>query len=120
MTTRKLKALKSHSYGTRRLKAGDEYEVPIREAVALVVKRKAQFLKEPPAQRAAEPVPVPSVPRHEPEAEPQSHAVGAMTSAQPPDLDQLRLQATQLGINVDGRWGVPRLRHEIEIAQAKR
>lgn len=123
MTTRKLKAIKPHSYGTRRLKAGDEYEAPIREAVALVMKRRAQFVKAPPGRRAEESAPVPSVPRYEPEPEPQPksepHAVAAMSSAQPPDIDQLRLQATQLGINVDGRWGVHRLQSEIAQAQSQ-
>src|SRR5262245_5975727 len=116
MTTRKLKALKPHSYGTRRLQAGDEYEAPIKEAVALVVTRKAQFLKASPAQRVAEPVQ--SMPRYELEPEePKPHAVGAISSQPPPDIDQLRLQATQLGIDVDGRWGVHRLQQEIEARQ---
>jgi hypothetical protein len=61
-----------------------------------------------------------------PDPEPRhvEHSVGAMTmglgQADDTDarLDQLRLQATQLGINVDGRWGVARLQHE--IAQARK
>jgi hypothetical protein len=32
-------------------------------------------------------------------------------------IDRLRLEATQLGIDVDGRWGVARLRHEIQQAK---
>ena len=36
----------------------------------------------------------------------------------PDSIDKLRLQATALGINVDGRWGAARLKHEID--QAKR
>lgn len=119
MTTRKLKALKPHTYGTRRLKAGDEYEAPIREAVAHVVTRKAQFLKELPAPRpvnettgakAAEQT-------RPPEAKPpEPHAVGAMSMAD--DIEVLRMRASELGINVDGRWGVHRLQQE--IAQATR
>ena len=34
--------------------------------------------------------------------------------AEAPSLDSLRLQATRLGINVDGRWGAHRLQQEIE------
>ena len=45
-----------------------------------------------------------------------AHGVGAMTSDMA--IDRLRLEATQLGIDIDGRWGVARLQHE--IAQAKR
>lgn len=44
---------------------------------------------------------------------------------EPADLerDELRAQAERLGVDVDGRWGVPRLRDEIaaaEQAQASR
>ena len=117
MTTRRLKVIKPGKYGTRRLVAGDEFELPIREAVALVVKRKAKFadkttprpraLAETGAKTAAEPEPEPKAP--------EPHAVGAMTSM--PDIDSLRVQATQLGINVDGRWGPHRLQQEIEQAK---
>ena len=116
MTTRKLTVLKPGKYGTRHLRAGDEFELPIREAVALVVTRKAKFadkIRAPGAERreikVAPPHSEPEPKLHEP------HAIGAMSSM--PDIDSLRLQATQLGINVDGRWGVHRL--QSEIAQAK-
>jgi hypothetical protein len=117
-----LKSRRPHLYGTRRLEAGDEYEAPVEEAIAHVAMRKADFAKaKKPAPVAPEnkPADPPAVPP-QPQSEPAAHAVGAMTVAsfQGPSLDSLRLQATQLGINVDGRWGVARLQHEIE--QAKR
>ena len=115
MTTRRVEILKPGKYGTRRLSAGDEFELPIREAVALVVTKKAKFADKARAP-AVERREVKVVPPQHAEPEPhEPHAVGAMTSG--PDIDSLRLQATQLGINVDGRWGAHRL--QSEIAQAK-
>src|SRR5262245_38390426 len=105
MKTAKLMALKPHKYGTRHLTAGEEYEAPIREAVAMVAARRARFVADKPARLAAAENSAPSVPRYKPEPEPVEA---------PPDIDSLRLQATQLGINVDGRWGVHRLQQEIE------
>jgi hypothetical protein len=101
----KLKAIKPHKYGTRHLTAGDEYEVPPRHAIALVAARKAQFAEDKKPARTAPEKPAVEValPRPEPETM---------------DIEILRQQATQLGINVDGRWGVARLQHEID--QAKR
>jgi hypothetical protein len=96
MRTRKLMALKPHKYGTRHLTAGEEYEAPHGYALALVAVKKARYVPDKPS--------APSVPRHEPEPE-------------TPSLDSLRLQATQLGINVDGRWGAHRLQQEIEARQ---
>jgi hypothetical protein len=96
MRTRKLMALKPHKYGTRHLTAGEEYEAPHGYALALVAVKKARYVPDKP--------PAPSVPRYEPESE-------------TPSLDSLRLQATQLGINVDGRWGAHRLQQEIEQAK---
>ena len=106
---RTLQAIKPHKYGTRHLTAGDEYEAPPRLAFALVAARKAKFAEDKkPAQSAPEnPAVESAVPRFEPEPE--------TTEAK---IDSLHLQATQLGINVDGRWGVARLQHEID--QAKR
>jgi hypothetical protein len=106
MKMRNLMAIKPHKYGTRHLVAGDEYEVPPRQAVALVASRKAKFAHNRPA-RAPEPAAVEPVVEPEPE----------ITDAEPPNLDGLRMEAAQLGIEVDGRWGAARLQHE--IAQAK-
>lgn len=121
MTTRKLTVLKPGKYGTRHLTAGQEFELPIREAAALVVKRKAKFVdKTMPRPRAVAETGAKTAAQAEPEPKaPEPHAIGAMTAML--DIDRLRQQAMHLGINVDNRWGVPRLRHEIEIAQeAKR
>ena len=101
-----LKAIKPHKYGTRHLTAGDEYEVPSRHAVALVAARKAQFADKRNVRGEPEQPAVMPTPQVEPAPEPDT-----------PSLDTLRLQATSLGINVDGRWGVARLQHEIEQAK---
>ena len=99
MKTRTLTAIKPHKYGTRHLVAGEEYEVPPRHAIALVAGKKAKFAaKAAPTKVVAEPEPAAAEPTN--------------------DIEQLRMEATQLGIDVDGRWGVARLQHE--IAQAKR
>jgi hypothetical protein len=102
---RTLKAIKPHKYGTRHLTAGDEYEVPPKHAVALVAARKARF-----ADKHGAPELVAPQAEHKPQAEHEAtnHAI-----------DRLRLQATQLGINVDGRWGVARLQYEIERARSR-
>jgi hypothetical protein len=70
----------------------------------LVASKKARFADKPALHAAAKPA-----------AEPISAAQeGTPIEA---TLDELRLQATQLGINVDGRWGAARLQQE--IAQAR-
>jgi hypothetical protein len=102
---RTLKAIKPHKYGTRHLTAGEEYEVPSKHAIALVAARKAQFADKRNVRGEPEPAVMPP-PQVEPAPEPDM-----------PGIDSLRLQATQLGINVDGRWGVARLQHEIEQAK---
>lgn len=103
MKLQTLKAIKPHRYGTRHLVAGDEYEVPPRVAIALVASRKARFANK--SRKKTDAVIEPSGAKA-PEPEP------AMS------LDGLQMEATRLGIDVDGRWGAARLQHE--IAQAKR
>ena len=123
MKLRKLITTKPHKYGTRHMVAGEEYEVPPRHAIALVAGKKARFADDKPV-RAAKPVPAARVDEqlvHESEdsiagSVQADHGVGAMTSDMA--IDRLRLEATQLGIDIDGRWGLARLQHE--IAQAKR
>ena len=104
-----LKALKPHKYGTRHLTAGEEYEAPVRQAVALMATKKAKVIKTE-KRPAAKPEP--------PQAEPAAATPATEHETTNHVIDRLRLEATQLGINVDGRWGVARLQHE--IAQARR
>jgi hypothetical protein len=105
MKMRTLTAIKPHKYGTRQLVAGEEYEVPPRHAIALVAGRKAKFAhnrlaRAPEPKTAIEPVVPP---------EPETTET---------NIDSLRMEATQLGIDVDGRWGVARLSYEIQRAKA--
>ena len=117
MKLRKLITTKPHKYGTRHMVAGDEYEVPPRHAIALVAGKKARFADDKPVRAAKVEQQLVSE-SDDSIAGPAevSHGVGAMTSDAA--IDRLRLEATQLGIDIDGRWGVARLQHE--IAQAKR
>jgi hypothetical protein len=107
--TRKLMAIKPHKYGTRHLTAGDEYEVPPRHAVALVAARKARFADKPSTKRTI--------------AAPVTPIAEQTAAFEPPEspltIDRLRLEATQFGINVDGRWGIARLQHEIDQARRR-
>jgi hypothetical protein len=107
LQTRTLLAVKPHMYGTRHLTAGEEYEAPLRDAVAMVVSRKARFQTKKHSP-AVEPPPA------EPAMEPPENPPEKMQSN---SIDALRLQATQLGIDVDGRWGVARLQYEISQRQ---
>jgi hypothetical protein len=102
-----LKALRPHLYGTRRLEAGDEYEAPVEEAIAQVATRKADFIKG--KMRVADTSAPPPAPVSEPEPD---------APVETPDkIDQLRTEATERGIDVDGRWGVARLQYEISKAR---
>ena len=121
----KVKALRPHLYGTRRLEAGDEYEAPTEVAIAHVATRKADFVKQTPATRpvaaakpAEEPPPAPSVPRRYDAIQREAVEATAETSEASP-LNELRQQAAALGIEVDGRWGMARLRYEIEQAKSR-
>lgn len=131
MKLRKLMAIKSHRYGTRHLTAGEEYEVPHGHAIALVAVKKARFADKLPARAVDESKPEPvAMPQLEPEPEPgvdtrpddppSEFYAGPMAEPESTEarIDRLRMEATQLGINVDRRWGVARLQHE--IAQARR
>ena len=123
----KLITTKPHRYGTRHLVAGEEYEVPPRHAVALVASKKARFADNKPARapaaKAEEVVDEPAVAAAFTDFVEYMHPkkiVGQIGGDDEPEvtIDSLRIEATQLGIDVDGRWGVVRLQHE--IAQAKR
>jgi hypothetical protein len=106
MKTRALTAIKPHKYGTRHLTAGEEYEVPVKHALALVAGKKARFAAPRPPSELPPP-PVRDVANPEP-------VVGSEVRV---ELDELRREAERLGVEVDRRWGVVRLRHE--IAKAK-
>jgi hypothetical protein len=107
MKMRTLTAIKPHKYGTRHLVAGDEYEVPPRHAVALVAGRKAKFAHKP--VRAAK---IDAQLVHESD----DSIAGAATPEV--SIDSLRMDATQLGIDIDGRWGLARLQYEIGRAKS--
>jgi hypothetical protein len=103
MKMRSLTAIKPHKYGTRHLTAGEEYEAPPRHAIALVAGKKARFADK--AVRAAKVV-----------SESDDSIAGAATPEV--SIDSLRMEATQLGIDVDGRWGLARLQYEISKAKS--
>jgi hypothetical protein len=113
----RVKAIRPHLYGTRRLEAGDEYEAPAEEAIAHVATRKADFIKQITKPPVAAPKPAAEPPPAYEATQREAVEATAETSEASP-LDELRQQAGALGINVDGRWGIARLRYEIE--QAKR
>lgn len=104
MKLMKLTATRPHTYGTRHLVAGEEYEAPPRHAAALVAGRKAKFAarmrKPEPPQEMTAAVPVPE------------------QDARVLELEALRAQAAELGVDVDRRWGLARL--QFEIAQASK
>jgi hypothetical protein len=102
----KVIAIKPHKYGTRHLVAGDEYEIPARHALALVAGKKVRYAT---AKRARVPEKPVTAPVHAPPAEPAMVRVESGGG----DIEALRVQATQLGLDVDRRWGVPRLQYEI-------
>ena len=85
----KIITIKPHTYNTRQLVAGDEYDLPAEQAVLLVMDGKAQFSC----------------------LTPQAQRPKVVT------LDDLREEASKLGIDVDRRWG--RVRLNYEITQAK-
>lgn len=80
---RQMTATRAFRYGTRALKAGDEFTASRADARVLEAIGRAA-----PAQ-----------------------------AAKPPSLDDLRAQATALGVDVDNRWRESRLMAEIAAAQ---
>jgi hypothetical protein len=105
---RRLMAVKPHRYGTRHLTAGEEYEAPERHALALLASKKARYAAATSTPPQESPPPTPPA-RTQPEP-----AVVAIVER----METLRAQAEQLGIEVDGRWGVARLQYEIGKATA--
>lgn len=85
----RMTATKPFRYAARALKVGDEFTASRRDARLLEAIGKAR--RYVPPKRKADPV--------------------------GEDLDALRAEAEELGIDVDGRWGPSRLRAEIEQAK---
>jgi hypothetical protein len=114
MPNRKLIAIVPHGYGTRRLKAGDEFEAPQGEARLWVAIGKARYAAETsrPPKDPPQPAPVRASP--EPAAVPEPAVAAAVER-----MESLRAEAERLGIEVDGRWGLPRLQYEIKTAKAR-
>ena len=83
----RLIATKANKYGTRRLQAGDEFELADRYARTLLLTGLAR------------------------EARPAGHALALEAG-----LSRLRADAQGLGITVDRRWGAKRLQAEIDLA----
>lgn len=98
----RLIATKALRYNTRSMVAGDEFEATDMHARILVGIRKARHAPE-------KVVPAKSVETAEPKA----------IASVDHDLDRLRIEAKRLGVEVDGRWGDIRLRHEIMQARQK-
>lgn len=112
-------------YGTRRLVAGDEFEMR-RDVADILIRTGRAKLKPaeppttvtPPARPPGGPPPAPVRVSPEPAAPSAAVPPGEATPADPGGIESLRAQATQLGIDVDRRWGVARL--QFELTRAKR
>jgi hypothetical protein len=110
MKMRRVMTIKAHRYGTRHLTAGEEYEVPARHALALLAGKKVRYA--PHKQHA--PTAVSPRPPGEPPAAPVRDSPTPEPAA---EIENLRTQANELGIEVDRRWGLVRLQHEIHQAR---
>ena len=93
VATKPLTLPRTQRYMTRHLVAGDVFEIPDREAAALLAIKAAKRSEEPEAEPAPDPVYI-----DWPED----------------DINGLRRKAEALNIKVDGRWSVRRLKAEIE------
>ena len=112
MKMRRVMVVKPHKYGTRHLTAGEEYEVPARHALALLAGKKARY-----AKTAVSPRPPGGPPPAPVRAELMTEPEPAVVAPEPAEIDRLRMQANELGIEVDKRWGLVRLQHEIHQAR---
>jgi hypothetical protein len=114
---RKVKMLKTYTYGTRHLEANREYEFSTEHALALVAMRKANLVK--PEAKKKETPPIVAAPTSPPIIEPMRDSGRPLPAPIAPrrevaELEQLRENARALGIDVDMRWGRARLNYEIE------
>jgi hypothetical protein len=92
----------------------DEIDPKTDEAKAQLAALKAEAQA---GQEQAQPVEGESA--SEPASEPQPAPEPDQPADQPEDVDQLRVEAEALGIQVDRRWGAARLRQEIDAARAQ-
>ena len=120
MKTRRMLAVKPFKYATRHLTAGEEFEVPARHALALLAGKKARYATSSAAASLAAALAVSPRPPGEPPAAPVRDTPTpepVVVVPEPAEIDTLRMQANELGIEVDRRWGVVRLQHEIHQAR---
>lgn len=127
----KLIAIKPFSYATRRLLAGDEFEAPRRIAKALIGAKRARDANrgnlEAPTAAIAKQImaavftspmmekPVVEEPESTLLSVPEEETFTFVEEEENVStVEQLRAEARSLGIEVDGRWGIHRLRAEIE------
>jgi hypothetical protein len=107
-------------YGTRRLVAGDEFDMR-RDVADILIRTGRAKLKPaelpttvtPPARPPGGPPPAPVRVSPEPAAPPPAEPVTVRVESGSGDIEALRAQAAQLGLDVDRRWGIPRLQYEI-------
>ncbi len=124
MPKQKLIATRSMQYGTRRLEAGDPFEVKnkVEATIWTQVRKTARPDYDAPVKEAlAAPVAAPVfVPAQSPPSSPPVSAppvfVHEETHHEPDPLDALRGEAAALGVHVDRRWGEARLAQEIDAA----
>ena len=119
MPKQKLIAVKSFTYMTRHLTAGASFEAKPRDARVLKAIGKARDdydapVKEAVAQPAAPVAPTPAAPAPAP-----TPIVSAQEEPAHDPLDALRAEAAALGLHVDRRWGEARLMQEIDDAREK-
>ncbi len=108
-------ANKPMTYGTRRLTAGEEFDVRPHHVRILKATKKISDAPQPVIAAA------PAVHRFVPAAyapiAPEPQAVATVSDAQQPPIVGLRTAAEKLGIPVDGRWSATRLQREIDAKQ---
>lgn len=92
---KRMMALKPFAYSTRRMMAGDVFEVNSTTARALAAIKRARYMPEREMVEVPAPPPLPVS-----------------------DIDALREEALSLGIKPDNRWKPETLRSKIEAARS--
>ena len=100
----RLIALKPFAYATRRMRAGEIFEAPERDARLLLAAKRARQTDE------REPAKVPPPP-------PRLIREAAAVTPQVDVMARLRAEAESLGVRVNRRWGERRLREELAKAR---